>query len=347
MNTTILLGLTFIALGAFSSGSFAVPFAKIKGWEWESYWLIYCIGAYIIFPVVSCMVFAPDFLSVYKNVPLETMVWVFLLGMVYGIGNLSFGLSLRYLGISLGYAFSLGLMLAIGTLIPPLIDGRLHLMMQTSGGNTLILGVLIACVGIAVTGWAGYLKDKKLSEAKKQESIVEFSFLKGTMAAVLVGITGSAMSMGFEKGLPIGEVALKKGVDPLFASLPAMLILLLGTLITTLVWCIYLGIKNKSLKDYVEKKPGGGLIKNYIFGLMAGFLWFIQFILFGMGKSKMGRFTFTSWGILMALTIVFATLWGIYRKEWKGAPLKVLILMLASLLIIIASSFIISISGSL
>ena len=347
MNTAILTGLIFIALGAFSSGSFAIPFGKIKGWKWESYWFIYCIGAYIIFPVLSCMIFSPGFMSVYKDVPSGTLALVFILGMIYGIGNLSFGLSLRYLGISLGYAFSLGLMLAIGTLIPPLIDGRLQVMMQTSGGNMLLAGVLVACLGIAFTGWAGYLKDKKLSEAKKQESIVEFSFLKGTMAAVLVGITGSAMSMGFEKALPINEVALKNGVDPLFASLPGMPILFLGTFVTTILYCLYLGIKNKSLKDYIQKKPEGGLIKNYSFALLAGFLWFVQLILFGMGKSKMGPFTFTSWGILMALTIVCATLWGVYRKEWKGAPVKVLVLMLVSLIIIIVSSFIISISGSL
>jgi L-rhamnose-H+ transport protein len=347
MQQSIFPGLSLIAAGAFSSGSFAMPFGKIKDWEWESYWLIFSIGAYLIFPLASCLLFSHGFIEVINAVPVKTLCFVFLLGAVYGIGNLSFGLSLRYLGLSLGYALSLGLMLAIGTLIPPLFDGRLKIMMKGTGGTWLIIGVIIALLGIAMTGWAGYLKDRKISESEKKVSISEFNFIKGIIAAILVGITGSAMSLGFEQGIPIAEMARKAGIDPLFMTLPVMLVLLSGTFITTLIWCIYLGLKNQSLKNYVKSQVPGKLITNYLFALFAGFLWFIQFILFGMGKSKMGPFTFTSWGILMGLTIVFATLWGLYRKEWKGAPVKVYSIMLVSLIIIICSAYIIGISGSM
>jgi L-rhamnose-H+ transport protein len=347
MNQSIFIGLLLIATGAFSAGSFAIPFVKIKGWNWESYWLIYCFGAYVLFPLTACLIFAPDFLHIYKEVLRGVLLKVFLLGAVYGIGNLSFGLALRYLGISLGYALSLGLMLAIGTLIPPVLDGRLKIMIESSGGNLLMLGVLVACSGIALSGWAGFLKGRMISDVEKQKSIAEFHFLKGLFAAILVGITGSAMSLGFEQGLPVAEYAEKAGVDPLFVTMPIMLLLLSGTFITTITWCIYLGVRNSSLQNYTRSASSSTLALNYFFALSAGFLWFIQFILFGMGKSKMGPFTFTSWGILMGLTIVFATLWGLYRKEWKGAPLKVYIIMIISLLIIITSAYIIGISGSI
>lgn len=347
MNQNIFLGLLLIATGAFSAGSFAIPFGKIKGWNWESYWFIYCIGAYILFPLTACLIFAPDFMRIYKEVPSVILLKVFILGAVYGIGNLSFGLALRYLGISLGYALSLGLMLAIGTLIPPVLDGRLKIMIDSSGGNILIIGVLVACGGIGLSGWAGFLKDRMISDVEKQKTITEFHFIKGLFAALLVGITGSAMSLGFEQGLPVAEYAEKAGVDPLFTTMPVMLLMLSGTLITTFIWCIYLGVRNSSLKDYIRSASSSTLAFNYLFALLAGLLWFSQFILFGMGKSKMGPFTFTSWGILMGLTIVFATIWGLYRKEWKGAALKVYVLMIISLLIIITSAYIIGISGSL
>jgi L-rhamnose-H+ transport protein len=347
VNSGILIGLLLIAGGAFTSGSFAIPFGSIKDWKWESYWMIYSVGAYILFPLIACLIFSPGFLSIYKDLPSAVLLKVFLLGAVYGIGNLSFGLSLRYLGISLGYALSLGLMLAIGTLIPPVLDGRLRIMMESSGGNLLIIGVLVACGGIALSGWAGFLKEKIVSVAEKQKSISEFNFLKGLFAALLVGVAGSAMSLGFEQGIPVAEYAEKAGVNPLFSTMPVMLLMLSGTLVTTIFWCVFLGIRNKSLKNYVKSTSPSTLIFNYLFAFAAGFLWFIQFILYGMGKSKMGPFTFTSWGILMGLTIVFATLWGLYRKEWKGAPLKVYVLMIISLLIIIASSYIIGLSGSL
>lgn len=336
-----------IAAGAFTSGSFAIPFGKIREWKWETYWLIYSIGAYTLFPFIACLVFAPRFMEIYRALPHEILLKVFVSGVVYGIGNLSFGLSLRYLGLSLGYALSLGLMLAIGTLVPPMIDGRLVEMFQGSGGNLLILGVIVACIGIALSGWAGFMKDKTISDTEKQKSISEFNLFKGVLAAILVGITGSAMSLGFEQGLPVAEYAEKAGIDPLFVTMPVMILMLSGTLVTTIIWCFWLGLRNKSLRDYSAIKPSSTLIMNYLFALLAGLLWFSQFILFGMGKSKMGEFTFTSWGILMALTIVFATLWGLYRKEWENAPLKIYAVMIISLLIIIASSFMIGISGSI
>ena len=346
MNFQILLGILLIALGAFSSGSFAVPFGKIKGWKWETYWMIFSFGAYILFPLTACFVFAPDFVEIIKATSSDTVITVFLLGAVYGIGNLSFGLALRYLGLSLGYALALGLMLAIGTLIPPIIDGRLQVMMEKSGGTLLIMGVIVACLGIALSAWSGILKDKSVSQAKKQESIGEFNLVKGALAAVLVGITGSAMSLGFEQGIPISDMAAKNGVDPLFTMMPVLIVLFSGTFVTTIIWCTFLGYKNNSLKDYGHAESSIQLTYNYLYGLLAGVLWFGQFIVYGMGKSKMGPFTFTSWGILMALTIVFATVWGLMRNEWKGAPRKVYVLMVLSLVIIIVSSFMIGISGS-
>jgi L-rhamnose-H+ transport protein len=346
MTLGIIFGFLLIGFGAFSSGSFAVPFGKIKGWKWETYWLIFSIGAYILFPLTACFIFAPGLSAILTLTPSDVLLHVFLLGAVYGIGNLSFGLALRFLGLSLGYALSLGLMLAIGTLIPPILDGRLVLMINTSGGSLLILGVITACIGIALSAWSGILKDKNLADARKKESIGEFNLVKGVIAAVLVGITGSAMALGFEQGIPIAETAASCGVNPLFTMMPVMLVLLSGTFLTTVIWCLFLGFRNKSVSDYIKTPTSGTLKQNYLFGLLAGFLWFSQFILYGMGKSKMGPFTFTSWGILMALTIVFATVWGLFRNEWKGVSQKVYTLMILSLVIIIVSAFMIGISGS-
>jgi L-rhamnose-H+ transport protein len=346
MSLLILTGILLIASGAFTAGSFAVPFGKIKGWKWETYWMIFSTGAYLIYPLAACLVLAPDFVSIIVSTPRNIVVAVFLLGAVYGVGNLSFGLALRYLGLSLGYALSLGIMLAIGTLIPPVIDGRLKIMMQGSGGTLLIAGIIVACLGIALSAWSGILKDKQMSDARKQETISEFNLSKGIFAALLVGITGSAMSLGFEQGTAISGMAVEKGTNPLFSMMPVMVVLLSGTLVTTIVWCVFLGYRNNSLKNYTEAASRKILVSNYLFALLAGLLWFSQFILYSPGKSKMGPFTFTSWGILMALTIAFATIWGLIRGEWKGASGKVVFLMVLSLVIIIAASFMIGISGS-
>ena len=184
-------------------------------------------------------------------------------------------------------------MLAIGTLIPPLLDGRLKEMVESSGGNLLIFGYWFPVVVYVLSGWAGLLKDKIISDSDKKKSIGEFSLIKGLLAAILVGITGSAMSLGFEQGIPVARYAENAGIDPLFSTMPVMLLLLSGTMVTTIIWCFWLGFRNRSLKEYIQSNSA----PNYFFSILAGLLWFSQFILYGMGKSKMGKYTFTSWGI--------------------------------------------------
>ena len=208
------------------------------------------------------------------------------------VGNLSFGLSLRYLGISLGYALSLGLMLAIGTLIPPLLDGRLRKWSNSSGGNLLILGVLVSCGGIALSGWAGLLKDKIISDSDKKKSIGEFSLIKGLLAAILVGITGSAMSLGFEQGIPVVISAENAGIDPLFSTMPVMLLILSGTMVTTIFWCLWLGFRNRSLKEYITLKFDSKLSLNYLFAILSRTSLVQPVYTFWYGKKQNGEIYF-------------------------------------------------------
>lgn len=347
MDINVVFGIMLIATGAFSAGSFAVPFGKISGWNWESYWMVFSLGAYILMPLLACIIFTSQPFLILRATSLKTLVLVFSLGAVYGIGNLSFGLSLRYLGLSLGYALSLGLMLAIGTLIPPLLDNRLRMMIESGGGDLLLAGIAVAVVGIALSAWAGIAKDKAVSKDLKQKSVSEFNLPRGILAALLVGITGSAMALGFEQGMPVSVLAEAHGIDPLFSMMPVYLVFLTGTFLLTLAWCIYLGARNDSLRNYSRAENRKILFSNYGFGILAGILWFSQFIFYGMGKSKMGSYTFTSWGILMALTIGFATVWGLIRGEWKGVPIRVYVILSLSLLVLITASFMIGISGSL
>lgn len=340
MTIELFLGIGLIAIGAFSSGSFSIPFGKTRGWAWENYWLIYSLFAYVLVPIVACVVFCPGFMDVLSGVPSGTLAWIFLLGIIYGICNLTFGLSLRYLGLSLGFALSLGLMMILGTIIPPAIDGRLAVMLQQSGGTMLIVGLLVAAVGVALSGYAGYRKDK----AAGPEANSELNFGKGLILAFFVGITGASQSLGIEQGSSISSSLVASGIDPLFQTLPVFLLMFSGSFVATALWCLFLSKKNKNLKAFTETKDIA-ISKNYLYCGLAGFLWFVNFIFYGMGKSRMGEFSFTAWGILMSLTIVSATLWGLYRGEWKASDLKTKGWMYAGLAVLIAASFIIGMSG--
>ena len=339
-----LFGLILIFVGAFSSGSFAVPFGGIKGWKWENYWLSTGLFSFVLIPIIVCLLLVNNFVGLITIIPFYELSTIFILGAIYGIGSLTFGLSMRYLGLSLGYALSLGLMAAIGTLVPPSLDGRFDLLINTFNGNMVLLGILISLVGIAGIAIAGYQKDQYNSNKEKNEAN-EFDFKKGVIAALLTGVLASAMSLGIEKGAGVSKLAELNGTAPLFSGNPTMLIMLLGTFVTTLLWCTYLMIKNKTIVEF-KKQSFNISIKNLAMTALAGVLWYVQFIFFGMGKSMLGQFTFAAWGILMAFTIVIAMFWGLFKGEWKGIPSKTRMTMFISLGVIIIGTFIIGIFNS-
>ena len=336
-----ILGFLLIAFGAFISGSFSIPFDKVRNWKWENYWLIYGLFAYIVVPFLACVILIPNFFDVYQGISSGTLLWIFFLGIIYGIANLTFGLSLRYLGVSLGYALSLGLMMAIGTIVPPVIDGRLFEMLESNKGSLLLAGVVVSAIGIAISGYAGFIKDKQVGN----EGNKDFHFVKGILAAVFVGIVGSSQALGIEQGLPIAKHAGELGSNILFQDSPVFLVLYAVSFLATLLWCIYSSYKSGSIPNYVKRK-NNSLFLNYTFCALAGFLWYINYFFYGMGKNMMGQYTFTAWGITMTLTIVCATLWGLYRGEWKNTSSKVYFLMFTGLAVLIGAAFMIGISGS-
>jgi L-rhamnose-H+ transport protein len=321
-----------------------VPFGGIKGWKWENYWLSTGLFSFVVLPIIICLLFVNDFGQLISSVPSSDFWAIFIMGAVYGIGSLTFGLSMRYLGLSLGYALSLGLMAAIGTLVPPALDGRFGMLLETHNGNMVLLGILISLVGIAGIAIAGYQKDQFNSKKAKDENN-ELDFKKGVIAAVLTGVLASAASLGIEKGNSVSQFAIETGTNPLFSGNPTMLIMFLGTFLTTLIWCSYLMIKNKTWFEFKKQSTAINL-KNFAMTGLAGTLWYLQFTLFGAGKSMLGQYTFAAWGILMAFTIVIAMLWGLVRGEWKGIPSKTRMIMFVSLGIIIIGTYIIGLFNS-
>ncbi len=245
-----LSGILLIALGSIGAASFYVPFKKVKLWAWESYWLSQGVAAWLIAPVLFAFIFVPkgQLLPIIHDAPLSAKLWAMFFGALWGFGGLTFGLSIRYLGVALGQSIALGLCAAFGTLIPPLIAGE-NLFSSTAGILTIV-GVSITVVGIAVIGYAGSLKSKEMTEEEKKAAVKEFALKKGILIAIFAGIMSACFNFGFESGKPIEAVALSHGTNPLFQKNPSLIFILLGGFITNLVYCGYLNIKNKTYKDY-------------------------------------------------------------------------------------------------
>jgi L-rhamnose-H+ transport protein len=332
-------GILLIALGSIGAASFYVPFKKVKSWAWESYWLSQGVAAWLIAPILFAFIFVPrgELFSIIHEAPSRAKLMAMFFGALWGFGGLTFGLSIRFLGVALGQSIALGLCAAFGTLIPPVIAGD-NLFSSTAGILTII-GVSITVVGIAVIGYAGSLKGKEMTEEEKRAAVKEFALKKGIFIAVFAGVMSACFNFGFESGKPIETVALAHGTNPLFQKNHTLIFILLGGFITNLVYCGFLNIKNKTYRDYFSVS-GSVLINNLFFTFLAGFLWFLQFHFFGMGSSKLpqGMAVF-GWSILMALNIAISNIWGIFLNEWKGAKRKTMIVLFIGITLLILSTF--------
>jgi L-rhamnose-H+ transport protein len=349
-----LIGLLFHWAGGLSAASFYVPYKAVKHWSWEVYWIVGGVSSWIIAPWFFAYFQTNDLFDVLSSTSNETLFWCYFFGFAWGFGALTFGLTMRYLGLSLGMAVSLGLTTAFGTLIPPIYDGSVSTLIQTTSGQVILLGVAITLCGIMVIAAAGRAKEKEMSDEDRKASIAEFDFKKGIMVAVFCGIMSSCFAYALAAAEEIRLLTLAAGTDPLQQGLPALCIILTGGMTTNLIWCGYLIIKNKSAGNFVGNVPEQTkrlsiniLTWNYLFCALAGLIWYFQFFFYTMGESLMGDYSFSSWALHMASIIIFSTLWGFYFKEWKGVKTKTFLMVCSGIGILVLSTIIIGWGNSI
>jgi L-rhamnose-H+ transport protein len=328
----LILGLIIIAIGAFCQSSCYVPINKIKSWSWESYWLVQGIFAWLIFPFLGALLAVPaghTLYEVYASNPSATL-WTMFFGILWGVGGLTFGLSMRYLGVALGQSIALGTCAGLGTILTPLFTGHPEDLTMP-----IIVGVVITLLGIAIIGIAGSMKSASLSEEEKKEAVKDFNFTKGILVALLAGF----MSACFAIGLGKGESLCFETTDPMFKTLPATFMVTLGGFLTNAIYCFFQNAKNKTWNDYGKTSL---YVNNILFCALAGVLWYSQFFGLSLGKgfltSSPVLLTF-SWCILMALNVTFSNVWGIILKEWKGCSNKNVAILILGIIVLIISSF--------
>ncbi len=353
-----ILGILFHSIGGFSSGSFYMPFKKVKGWAWESYWLVGGFFSWLIVPPIAAYLTIPNFTEIIAVASPDVKALAYIMGLIWGIGGLTYGLGVRYLGMSLGNSIVLGFCSAFGALGPSIYynffpsDGKESIsdMLAQPGGQLVLAGVVVCLIGIGFSGRAGILKEKDLGmEDGKNEA--EFSLVKGLIIAVISGILSSFFNFGIEAAKPMAHVANEawKTLHPnqgefLYQNNVSYIVILWGGLTTNFLWCIYLNFKNKTFKDYTNTQTP--ISKNVLFSGLAGTMWFLQFFFYGMGESKLGNGA-SSWILHMSTIILTANFWGFYLKEWSGVSKKTFNTFLLGIGLIMLSIFLVGIGNSL
>jgi len=364
-----ILGIIFHFIGGFASGSFYMPYKKVKGWSWESFWIVGGVFSWLIVPPLAAYLTIPGFMDIIKASSSTVLTSTFIMGLLWGIGGLTYGLGVRYLGVSLGSSIILGLCSFFGALVPAVYyyfnpkDGKDTIadLFGTSWGLMVMAGLVLCIIGIVICGKAGGMKDKDLakSEADKIHSSLhegedanfkashidasgsEFLLVKGLIVSVISGVLSACFSFGIEAGSSMGATAneLWKAANPgqgefLFRNNVIFVVILWGGLTSNFIWCMILNFRNKSFGDYTNKKTP--LIKNYLLCALGGTMWFLQFFFYGMGESKLGNGA-SSWILHMSFIILTANMWGIVLKEWKGVSKKTITTIIIGIATIIAS----------
>jgi L-rhamnose-H+ transport protein len=348
----VLLGVIFHFIGGFASGSFYMPYKKVKQWNWESYWIIGGLFSWLIVPPLAAYLTIPGFVEIIKATPIDTIKYTLFFGVLWGFGGLTYGLGVRYLGMSLGNSVVLGFCSAFGALVPSIYynfnptQGKttFNELIGTTWGRIVLVGVLICWLGIYLSGKAGMMKEKEMTEIEKQKSVAEFNLVKGLVVAIFSGIMSACFNFGIEAGKPMAEAAVAHGLNPLFQNNVIYVILLWGGLATNFIWCFILNTKNKSFGNYTNKETP--LLKNYLLSALAGTTWFLQFFFYGMGESKLGNGA-SSWILHMAFIILVANMWGIVLKEWKGVSKKTKATITLGIATIILSVLVVGYGNSL
>jgi L-rhamnose-H+ transport protein len=369
------IGVLYHWVGGLASASNFIPFRRIQRWSWEVFWIIQGIAAWLIAPMALALLLVPNLFGILHAAPSSSLMYACFWGVMWGVGGLTFGLSIRYLGIALGYAIALGFCTAFGTLMPPVFSGQMSAIVHEPSGQVILAGVGVCLLAIAVSGLAGYSKEHEISSEDRAEAGErDYSFGKGLAVAIFAGIMSSCFAYGLAAGKPIAEIARTRLIADhrldLWQNLPVLVVVLWGGFFTNFLWSAFLILRNRSLaqfagepgvnpmgashagEDGVATADGGfnnqshrltgrTLLANYLFAALAGVIWYFQFFFYSMGQTKMGKYDFSSWTLHMASIIIFATLWGMALREWRGTSKRTKALVGLGLFLLVGSSVIV------
>jgi L-rhamnose-H+ transport protein len=342
------LGIIIFTFGGLAGAVFYLPFKKISKWAWESYWMIYAVVGLLIVPWALALATSPNVFSVLGAAPRGELWYCFLCGAAWGFGGLTWGLMIRYLGVGLGLAIGAGLISACGTVVPMIIKGTIGRLLSPGAGIVSLGAVVISLAGIVSVGLAGVSKERELSDEQKKSAVAEFNFKKGLLVAIFSGVMSSALGFGLQGGATIENLALTTApaTPVIWKGMPVLAVALLGGFAVNFLWCLLLNLKNKSGGDYVRAR-GAALSRNYVFAALAGVIWCSQFICFKTGQPAMGKTDYVGWAVLMASQILFGSLLGIALGEWKKTGGRTRALLVAGIILLVASSVVAGYSSHL
>jgi len=315
-------------------GSFTLPMKYTGRWRWENTWGMWSVWALLILPWAIALATVPHLTDVYRSVEPAALTKAFVVGLCWGIGAITFGMGVHYVGIALGFAIIMGLSVAVGSLVPLFMQPE---KVFSTAGLLIIGGVALMMVGIAVGAKAGLLKDKVLAQAAQgQANREDKPMLKGLIICIVAGVCGALINIALVVGAPIQEaariMAVKLGADPIFAPNAVWCISLSGGFVVNFGYCCWLMARNRTWQLFRAERSG----INWFYTAAMGLMWMGTFAIYGICAAKMGKLgPAVGFPLFIGMAIITGNLWGLLTGEWKGSGSKPLQQMALGVIILI------------
>jgi L-rhamnose-H+ transport protein len=315
------------------NGSFAAPTKYATRWKWENIWAVWAVVALFLSPWALAFATVPNLPGFYRHVNSGFFVLLVAFGLGVGLAQVFFGLALAAVGLSIGFAVTIGLSTAIGSLVPLVLLGSRAVLAPK--GLTIVAGVASVLLGTALCGLASNRKEKeRLSscESKTEPGATPKNFRTGLLLCILAGVLSPLVNLALAFGSPLLRQAAQAGVSPSNLANVIWPPLLTATLVPYLSYCVYLWRRNKSWSLFTL----AGTRVYWLFGVVMGLLWTGSLAVYGAASTRLAAMgPILGWPLFMSVIIITSNVWGFATGEWKGANRGAVKTMLVGILFLI------------
>ncbi len=319
----MLTGIFILILSGICQGSFGLGYKKYSPLSWEAFWGVYSLFCLLV-AAAWTFIICPDMCSLILESGAYAFFIPFVCGMVWGVSTIAFSKSVLMIGMSLCFGVNMGISSVVGTVIPFInASGAVH----ASSAVYLAASIIITLIGITVITKAGLMKDK----VQKTKSTVP-----GILLAIISGLCSGIMNVGFDKASVIGELAKNDTAASAIQWFPV----LTGGMAASVICCVVLMIKNKTISTFTEKGAGVRLLKLFATSIV----WFAALALYGISSKLLGDYgSSTGWLVFNAIALIVSSFWGLITGEWKNAERAKKLLYAGDIILIVSWIFLIKV----
>ncbi len=334
------LGMMIVFVAGLFNGSFTLPMKYSRAWSWENIWSVYAVVALLALPWLLAFGLVPNVSQVYRSLGWHAFLYPALFGFLWGVAQMTFGLSINAIGMAVSFAIVSGLVCLTGSLVPILAFNPADLF--HAAGLVMLAGMPVLLGGLILYGKAGTLRSKDQSATEPAASRTGMSFKVGLALAIFTGVLGSAWNLGFVFSGETLRRAMQLGATPATATYAAWAIILSGGLLPNLLYPVYLMCRRGTWRSFRQ----GNWLKELGLGVAMAVVWLSAILTYGVGTTYVGKFgTSLGFTLYIAATILASSSWGAATGEWKGTSARTRRLLVAGLATVLASVLILNLGG--